>query len=616
MATDTVPAAVPGPPEPPDTAASDTTPGRGFLASMVAAVEPARPTFQITPTTGSASTDSDPDGTLDRSAPGISSASFRNTAEQASRNSDPAGTKAKRSVWKEMLLAAATRWAKGGGTANKRLDLAKAQAQARAHQVKENRTTTVMNSGGIPVRNSSGAGGGSKDSRGKSGSDIRGKGPVNGGGSSGSSGGGGRGGSGGGRGPAGGAGHHGSTGGGGSNGGRGTGNGGTGGGGNSRQPQHSGGTGKQPKDKHAKDHGQNSPKTPNSANTGGSGAGSGKPASGTGSKGTGSAGSGGGAGKHGASGKDGSSGRNGTPGTSGTSGGSATAGGTGGKHGPGKHNSSGKGSDTNKNQPGKNDKKSKHPNVGADPRSPLQKSRETGHKDGSAVRNIVDHVVAYTDGVRDGYHDKKHQNAKEHARLDKAHTDHQAKTRATQQADDTTKTGTQPVIVTDKEDDGVSTDVKPLTVTTIDANTLTLGAGNLRDTVSRRELRNFKQYERKLEVKATNLQRIADVTKQLQSEAEEEAKDCQKLTEQAKSIAGGEKLVATLAKLTDAATAQATEAGELHVRARRAAEMCQVVLTNIQTRYAPLYKAVVDSDETKPAELRFYTDKGSYAPAA
>ncbi|MDX3284040.1 hypothetical protein PV435_48525, partial [Streptomyces scabiei] len=134
--------------------------------------------------------------------------------------------------------------------------------------------------------------------------------------------------------------------------------------------------------------------------------------------------------------------------------------------------------------------------------------------------------------------------------------------------------------------------------------------------VSRKELRNFKQYERKLEAKETVLQKVAEACKQLQTEAEEEAKQCQRLAEQAKDVKGGEKLGTALAKLAEAAKNQAAEAAELSRRAKRAAEMCKVVLTNIQTRYAPLYKAVVDSDETKPAEMRFYNDKGSYAPAA
>jgi len=161
----------------------------------------------------------------------------------------------------------------------------------------------------------------------------------------------------------------------------------------------------------------------------------------------------------------------------------------------------------------------------------------------------------------------------------------------------------------------VSTDVKPLLVKDIDANTLTLGIGG-NGSISRKELRNFKQYETKLETKETVLLKISEACKQMEKQAEDEAKQCQDLAEQAKGVKGGEKLVGQLNKLAEAAKNQAAEAGELAAQAQRASEMCKVVLTNIQTRYAPLYKAVVDSDETKPAELRFYSDRGSYAPAA
>ncbi|MFF7527350.1 hypothetical protein [Streptomyces pseudovenezuelae] len=586
MATDTVPAAVPMPPEPPNGTPANTAndaPSRGFLASMVAAVDPARPaTFDLPPTTASAPQTGAADGVLDRSTPGLSSASFRDAQDTATK--DPSGEKRKAqgSVWKAWWLAGAQRWAKGGGTANKRLDVQKAKAQA--NQVKESRTTTVTNSGGLPLRNSGGAGGGSKGNDSKSGPISRTKGPVN---SSGNRAGGpGRTGSGGGRGSGGGSGSNGA---------------------------HGGGAGKQT--------------NPNSKGTGSAGSGKGAPGSG-GASGPGSSrknfGAGRGSGSHdpkqpkrivdktgkgdsaGGLGKQGASGKSGAPGKDGK------AGGTGGPvPSTGRTTPGAPGKDSGKQTPNKVKKTDKQ----ADTRTPLEKSRETGHKDGSAIRNVVDHVKAYADGARDGYRDKRDENAKDHTRLDKAHADH--KTKTTPKDDDkTTAGGRKPAIVTEKEDDGVTTDVKPLTVKNIDAKTLTLGADATRTTYGRRELRNFKQYERKLEAKETVLHKISDACVQLQKEAENEAKECQDLAEQAKAVKGGEKLGAKLAKLAEAAKNQAAEAAELARRAKRAAEMCKVVLTNIQTRYAPLYKAVVDSDETKPAELRFYNDKGSYAPAA
>ncbi|ROQ65285.1 hypothetical protein EDD95_8148 [Streptomyces sp. CEV 2-1] len=630
MATDTAPPVPAGPPDPPAAPAASTAPAptgdTGIMAALMAAVEPARPVTATgagaRPAGDDPAAKADPDGVLDRSSPGVTSESFKAPEDLAGAGSDAAGARYKEGVFKTLMRAGATRWAKGGGTANKRLDLEKARAGA--HQVKEARTTTVMKSPGLPTRNGSGgAGGGGRSSGGNSGGNSGRNSTGNGstgtgrGGSGGVAGGGGRGSSG-------------SNGSGGSGGGRGTS--GNGGGGSPKDtspkgPKDSGGKGKD-----------------GSSGNAGSGGKAGKDgkagASGNGGGSTSGGSSGGNSGtskdkgakadlKKGGGSGQGSGGSSGSSGGSGKSGGSGSGGGSGSSGGAGKNGATGN-------------------------RTPLQRSRETGHGDGSAVRNAVDHVKAYAQGTKDGYQDKKEENGKEHARLDKAHTDHKAKQQDPKKGDlkkddpkqqdpkqqdpkkddpkkddpkkdDPKQQGTavtgpdgQTLVIAPPEegDDGVSTDVKPLLVKEIDANTLTLGTDGASGAVSRKELRNFKQYERKLEAKENHLIKVADACKQLEAAAEDEAKDCQQFAEQAKAVEGGEKLAAKLTKLADAAKAQATEAAELHKRAKRAAEMCKVVLTNIGTRYAPLYKAVVDSDETKPAELRFYNDKGSYAPAA
>lgn len=611
MATDTAPPVPAGPPDPPAAPAASTAPAptgdTGIMAALMAAVEPARP---VTATAGARpdgddpAAKADPDGVVDRSSPGVTSESFKAPEDLTGAGSDAAGARHKEGVFKTLVRAGATRWAKGGGTANKRLDLEKARAGA--HQVKEARTTTVTKSPGLPTRNGSGgAGGGGRNSGGNNGGNSGRNSTGNGstgtgrGGSGGTTGGGGRGSSG-------------SNGSGGSGSGRGTS--GNGGGGSSKDtspkgPKDSGGKGKDGSSGNAGSGG----KAGKDGNSGASGNGGGSTSGGSSGGNSGTSKDkadkgketkvdlkkGGGSGQ-GSGGSSGSSGGSGKSGSSGSGGGSGSSGGSG-KNGAAGHSSN-----------------------GTDNRTPLQRSREVGHGDGSAVRNAVDHVKAYAQGTKDGYQDKKAENGKEHARLDKAHTDHKAKQQDPQQDDPkqqgTTVTGPsgQTIVIAppDEGDDGVSTDVKPLLVKEIDANTLTLGTDGARGTVSRKELRNFKQYERKLEAKENHLIKVADACKQLEAAAEDEAKDCQQLADQAKAVEGGEKLAAKLTKLADAAKAQAAEAGELHKRAKRAAEMCKVVLTNIGTRYAPLYKAVVDSDETKPAELRFYNDKGSYAPAA
>jgi hypothetical protein len=601
MATDTVPAQVPMPPEPPHGTSAGTnsseTPAKGFLASMVAPVEPARPTFDLSPTTGSDAQSGSGDGVLDRSAPGVSSASFRDADEAAAK--DPAGEKRKAqgSIWKAWWLAGAQRWAKGGGTANKRLDLRKAKAQA--NQVKENRTTTFTKSGGLPVRNSVGAGGGSKGNGGKSGGDSRGKGPVN---SSGNrSSGPGRGGSGGGRGPGGG-----------------TGSSGSGAGGKGKQPgSHGKGSGAKGSGSDAKGPGSKGAdgagsSGKNSAGGGKNGHGrdsngpkpfSDKASSDKGASGKGS-GSGGGSGKQVAGGKSGAAGKDGTPGGAGSSGGRSGQGG--GKPSNGK---------TSKEQAGH----SKASKATADKRTPLEKSRQTGHDDGGAARNVVDHVKAYAKGTKDGWHDKKDENGKEHARLDKAHDDHKTKPKGKdggKNADGTPLTAVtqgQAVTITDDNkpmEDPFMAKPTPIQAKGIDAYKITLGDGFLKGSVKRSELRTFKQYEGRLDARIDGLARVADATKALAAQAHDQANECQDLAEQAKGVKGGEKTVGTLTKLADQAKVQAHEADEVHKKAAKAHDFAKAVLSNIQTRYTPLYQAVVDSDEVKPAELRFYADRG------
>lgn len=606
MATDTAPPVPAGPPDPPAVPTAGTASGpaadTGIMAALMAAVEPARP---VTATGAGARPDgddpaakADPEGVVDRSSPGVTSDSFKAPEDLTGAGSDAAGARHKEGVFKTLIRAGATRWAKGGGAANKRLDLEKAKASA--HQVKEARTTTVMKSPGLPTRNGSGGDGGAGrnsggNSGGNSGRNATGNGSTGTGrgGSGGATGGGGRGSSG-------------SNGTGGSGGGRGTS--GNGGGGSSKDaiPKGAKGSGSKGKDGSSGNSGAGE-KAGKDGKAGASGSGSGSTSSGSshGNSGTSKDKADKGKGAKADLKKGGSSGQ-GSGGSSGISDGSGSKGSSGKNGGSGKNGAA------------------SHNSNGTDNRTPLQRSRETGHGDGSAVRNAVDHVKAYAQGTKDGYQDKKAENGKEHARLNKAHADHKAKKQDPKQDDPkqqrtsvTGPSGQRTVIAPpDEGDDGVSTDVKPLLVKEIDANTLTLGTEGAQGSISRKELRNFKQYERKLEAKENHLIKVADACKKLEASAEDEAKDCQELADQAKAVEGGEKLAAKLTKLADAAKAQAAEAAELHKRAKRAAEMCKVVLTNIGTRYAPLYKTVVDSDETKPAELRFYNDKGSYAPAA
>lgn len=618
MAGDAIPAAASGPGDQPDRT-STSNPVTTALTSLLSAVEPARPAFDLNPASTADATSAADDGTAIHAG---SSTDHHTNADSSTAKQDAAdgGKDHKRSVVRAWLLAGATRWAKGGGVANKRLDLAKARAGA--HQVKEARQTTVNRASGPgagPAGRSS-AGSGTKPGGGKGSSGGGGKGPRSNGsahkspGKSGSGAGAGSGGHGGGRGSsgggAGGPGHHGS------------------GGGTSPKKNgkdkaaHSGSTG----NSNGGMHKQRKSLGVLTATDGKDGNGlapthrSGKnlkqPA---------------GPGKDGSSGKQGSTGK---PGAAGSGGASGTSGGTSKspdltkqpKHGKTKDTGKTKTEETKSGKGGKDAKtvdltktpssrKNGQPGpgkdsnrqtarqvIGADGRPfDTRESRETGHRDGVRAAKVAAHFGAYKDGLRDGWDDQQKANAKDKARLDQAHTTY---VKAQDEEPKVTPTST-------------GRTATPIEVVSIDPVNITLGPGVLKSSVRRNEVRNFLGFITRLEAKADLLQQISDVTKGLQAEAEDQVTDINDLLAQARSpkIAAGEKVVHKLGKLAEAAQVQADQAADVHKRALRAADACQALLSNVNTRYRPIFQAVVDSPETRPAEMRFYRDRG-YTTAA
>ena len=168
MASDTAPAAVPGPENAPHSTApaAPTHSGPqqpGGLAGLLAAVEPTRPpaAFTLNPTTGegAASGQHEVHGT---------SADFQNGdpaqnagGKQQNTASGSGNTRQETSVVRAWLLAGAERWKKGADARNKRLDIQKARAQAL--QVKETRTVSVNRSSDGTIGKTTGGSGGKSD---------------------------------------------------------------------------------------------------------------------------------------------------------------------------------------------------------------------------------------------------------------------------------------------------------------------------------------------------------------------------------------------------------------------------------------------------------------------
>jgi hypothetical protein len=605
MASDIAPAAVPDPGGPSATDTPNSLPGKGGL-SLLAPIEPARPTsasFNLDP----AATTPD---TIDPAHTSASSSTYQNDTQEGAGAKE---SKQQTGVMRSFALAAIERWKKGGDARNKRLDIQKAKAQA--YQTKESRTvnrsekfvggstnsgTSAGKSTDSKTKNSGGpSNGSSRNSSSKSNGPTGPKNSRSGGGSSGSGGAGGsksngRSGSG----TASGA--------GGSGAGRGAG-GSSGHGNNEATPKPK----KDTKGHHeATGNGSGSKKTPGKTRTGPGtrtetatcGDSSGisltkdkKPKNGDSTASTkktpapapgkdNAAGTGNtGGGQSGAAPKQGSSdsaktdlAKKDTPNAKGKT--STPKDGTT----PPKTTGQDKAADRSKTTGNRN---------GTPPKT--QPSREAGYRDGARTATVTAHINAYRDGFKDGHHDRSEAAQREKERLDQARADRKQQRAAEDQPVTASSTDHQP--------DGP----QPIEVKEVTADHITLDGGR---TFTRGEVRNLKQYERRLGEKATSMGKAAEGTRQLQAHAEQQAAKALKFLETAKNLKseGGDRFVGVLTRLHEAATIQIREAQELHKRVVRAAENTQVVLVNVEIRYGGIYKAVCDSPLTKPAELNWY----------
>jgi hypothetical protein len=665
MASDTAPPAVPAPSDPPMPAAPPSAPAQpgGGLAGLLSAIDPVRTThaFDLDPARASAHDPADASG-------GASSADFNHdpTATAQDTNSTTKNSQQNTGIWRTWILALAKRHEQAGAARLKALDIKKAQATAL--QVKEQRTTNrsekiVGGNTGSGTNTQSKA---DKNTGTSSKNHSSGGGTKNGGGAKNNGASGGRpgpsghdgSGSGGGR---NGGGH-------GSGGGRGQTN-GPGGTGkpNSKTDLRKSDHGKTPSSSGTKSPGTGGGKGGPAGGKGAAGP-SGKDGKTTSPTSSGSGGGAGGLGKGkkpnttttatcgdgsgidlakkrkeaavkdaspkaepkapsagtGKTPPSGSGGPGGTGGRPGADTRKAPAPVPGGKRADLKKNPDTKGGPktTAKATPATDPKKDPKttPTPAPGPRIDTQKARETGYRDGTRIGNAVSQAGAYKDGLGDGYRDTRDASAREKDRLDKAHRDRKKPTPVAPPkpafppkpttppatGPDTTKTAPAPTPSKDKPMTTTDTTATPVQVKSINARGLELGDGAARLTISRGEVRTLKHFERALDARTAALAKAAENTKVCQAEAIEYATKASKLLEEAKAVKGGEKLAAALTRLQETAQLQAMKAGETHRRAVRAADTCRALVSNLKTRYEPLYQAVVNSPETSPAETNFY----------
>ncbi|MFJ8657467.1 hypothetical protein ACIRNU_34655 [Streptomyces rochei] len=243
------------------------------------------------------------------------------------------------------------------------------------------------------------------------------------------------------------------------------------------------------------------------------------------------------------------------------------------------------------------------PNGTPKPRINLQTSREAGYRDGTRAAKAVAHAAAWRDGARDGYRDTTEAADREKARLDQAHA---ARKYTRTEAPPVTQPATQNIPPKPDHAPGP----QPVPVASVDSTHIHLGEGSARPHISRGEVRTLRNFQQRLQHKTDRMTVVADATRTLEQHAREQAKQITDLLEQARAVKGGEKLAAALTKLADAAEVQATKAAEIHERAVRSSDACKALHTNSETRYGGIYKAVLDSPETAPAEMNYYREMG------
>jgi hypothetical protein len=241
------------------------------------------------------------------------------------------------------------------------------------------------------------------------------------------------------------------------------------------------------------------------------------------------------------------------------------------------------------------------------PRPRTQSSREAGYRDGTRAGAIVNHTRAYRDGVQDGYADRTIEGQAEKRRMDQAKADNARRPKATAPHMKPAKGST---VDLEKKMPTTQAPAQPVTVTGISGKTVTFAdPSGAVITLSRGEVRTLKAFEQRMAAKVPVMIRVAEDCKTTRQQAADLALRAQRLAEQAKHVDGGARLVAKLNRLAEQAALLKTKTSDMEKAAVRGAEAVRVVVSNANTRHGGIYRAVIDSPLTKPAERGFYTDR-------
>ncbi|MER8103864.1 hypothetical protein [Kitasatospora sp. NPDC094016] len=126
---------------------------------------------------------------------------------------------------------------------------------------------------------------------------------------------------------------------------------------------------------------------------------------------------------------------------------------------------------------------------------------------------------------------------------------------------------------------------------------------------TRGEIRSLKAFTRAMTGKQKLLASHSDRGKKIKAEAGELASEVGNLRDAARTVHGGERLLKRLDQLHEAAKLTSAKAVDMDTALHKGSETVRTLITNADARHGIIFRAVVDSDLTEPAEREFYLDK-------
>ncbi|MFD6911781.1 hypothetical protein, partial [Streptomyces virginiae] len=233
-----------------------------------------------------------------------------------------------------------------------------------------------------------------------------------------------------------------------------------------------------------------------------------------------------------------------------------------------------------------------------------QPAREEGFKEGAQQAADEADKAAWRDGYADGQQAIRDKAARDKAQMDATRDRTRGVPPVSPKPPVPPQATAPPRPATPPVPPGPPTAAVPLGAR-VSGDTVQLSNGK---TLTRGEVRSLRGFTRYLGGKQRESHQIADECQEAKTVSADRVKEIQELIERCQDpkIKGGKLLIGALQKLHEATSVQAREAEQMHVSAQRGIEALRTLSHNAEARHGGVYRAVVDSPETSPAERAFY----------